>query len=108
MTSNANEEPMPQHQHSKSIEKAPREKAPSKPRAEPPCSSDRQSGTHCPTVRAMRPPSEEHPVPALDTDEGDPSLHFADVVDRTINYAVSRLTLGLSPAAVAEAYFDWL
>ncbi|MGZ5915290.1 MAG: poly-beta-hydroxybutyrate polymerase N-terminal domain-containing protein, partial [Hyphomicrobium sp.] len=58
----------------------------------------------------MRRSSEEHcgALPPLDTDEGDPSHHFADVVDRTINYAVSRTTLGLSPAAVAEAYFDWL
>jgi len=96
---------MPQHQPSKSLEKAP-----SKPCAEPPRSGDRNSGAPCPTVRAMRRASQERPVglPAPDTDDSDPSLHFADVVDRTINYAVSRLTLGLSPAAVAEAYFDWL
>ena len=96
---------MPQQQRLKPVEKAP-----SSPRVEPPCAGDGQGKTPCPTVRAMRQSSEEHcgALPPLDTDEGDPSHHFADVVDRTINYAVSRTTLGLSPAAVAEAYFDWL
>jgi polyhydroxyalkanoate synthase subunit PhaC len=95
---------MPQHQHAKSAEEAP-----ARPRAEP-CSGDRPSGTPCPTVRAIRQASEDRSAtsPVLEADEGDPSHHYADVVDRTINYAVSRLTLGLSPAAVAEAYFDWL
>src|SRR3990167_3050902 len=37
----------------------------------------------------------------------DPSLEMANVLDRSLNYARSRLTLGLSPAALAEAYFDW-
>src|SRR5689334_19332767 len=45
---------------------------------------------------------------SCDADESDASLDFAEVVDRSINYAVSRLTFGSSPAAVAEAYFDWL
>lgn len=38
----------------------------------------------------------------------DPSQELADVLDRSLNYARSRFTLGLSPAALAEAYFDWL
>ena len=38
----------------------------------------------------------------------DPSLEFADVLDRSLNYARSRFTQGLSPAALAEAYYDWL
>ena len=28
--------------------------------------------------------------------------------DRTLNYAISRATLGLAPAALIEAYLDWL
>ena len=44
----------------------------------------------------------------LDASDSDPSLDFANIVDRTINYSLSRLTLGLAPAALAEAYFDWL
>ena len=48
------------------------------------------------------------PLERLDADDRDPSLDFANVVDRSINYGLSRLTLGLAPAALAEAYFDWL
>jgi poly[(R)-3-hydroxyalkanoate] polymerase subunit PhaC len=55
------------------------------------------------------------PVPAparapdwLAEDGSDPSLELANALDRSLNYARSRLTLGLSPAALAEAYFDWL
>src|SRR5690606_29830330 len=33
---------------------------------------------------------------------------FAETFDRSRNYAVSRVTLGLSPAAVAEAFYDWM
>jgi len=96
---------MPKQQYAKSADEAPLEL-----RAEEPRSGDRLGGTPCPTVRAMRQASEDHPSPSpgRDADAGDLSLDYADVVDRTIHYAVSRLTLGLSPAAVAEAYFDWL
>ena len=38
----------------------------------------------------------------------DPSLEVADILDRSLHYAISRFTLGLSPAAVLEAYFDWI
>jgi polyhydroxyalkanoate synthase len=41
------------------------------------------------------------------TDE-DPSLRLAEVVDRSLHYLLSRFTLGLSPMALSEAYFDWL
>jgi polyhydroxyalkanoate synthase len=37
----------------------------------------------------------------------DPSRNLAEALDRSLNYMRSRITLGLSPAAVAEAYFDW-
>ena len=49
------------------------------------------------------------PLPGWMGEDGfDPSLELADVLDRSLNYARSRFTLGLSPAALAEAYFDWL
>jgi polyhydroxyalkanoate synthase len=49
------------------------------------------------------------PLPDWMGEDGtDPSLEFAGVLDRSLNYARSRFTLGLSPAALAEAYFDWL
>jgi len=35
------------------------------------------------------------------------STALSDVIDRSLHAAVSRLTAGLSPAALAEAYFDW-
>jgi hypothetical protein len=40
--------------------------------------------------------------------DDDPSKRWAEALDRALNYALSRVTLGLSPAALAEAYFDWL
>jgi polyhydroxyalkanoate synthase len=40
-------------------------------------------------------------------DGEDPSQQMADALDRSLNYARSRVTMGLSPAALAEAYFDW-
>ena len=32
---------------------------------------------------------------------------FADIVDRSLHATAARFTMGLSPAAIAEAYFDW-
>jgi len=49
-------------------------------------------------------------VPSIEgapDDREDPSLEMANVLDRSLNYARSRMTLGLSPAALAEACFDW-
>jgi polyhydroxyalkanoate synthase len=40
--------------------------------------------------------------------DDDPLERWREALDRTLNYALSRVTLGLSPASVAEAYFDWL
>ncbi len=42
------------------------------------------------------------------SDDDDMSAEFANMIDRSVHYAMSRMTLGLSPAAVLEAYFDWL
>ncbi len=36
------------------------------------------------------------------------STAIGDVIDRSLHAAVSRMTAGLSPAALAEAYFDWM
>jgi hypothetical protein len=44
---------------------------------------------------------------ALSPDD-DPSMRWAEALDRVVNHALSRVTLGLSLAAVAGAYFDWL
>ena len=33
---------------------------------------------------------------------------FADIVDRSLNAAVGRFTMGLSPAALMHAYLDWV
>ena len=38
----------------------------------------------------------------------DLSQNLASTLDRSTHYFTSRLTSGLSPMAVAEAYFDWL
>ncbi len=83
---------MPQNMHARAVGRA--QEA---PRADAPSSGNRKTATPAEIV-----------VPRAAEERGDPSLDFADVIDRTINYAVSRVTLGLSPAAVAEAYFDWL
>lgn len=32
---------------------------------------------------------------------------FADIVDRSLNATIARVTVGLSPAAMAEAFLDW-
>jgi polyhydroxyalkanoate synthase subunit PhaC len=32
---------------------------------------------------------------------------FADIADRSVHAAIARLTMGLSPAALAYAYLDW-
>ena len=65
-------------------------------------------------MRAMNVPleawaGEQLPLlgPSGDGDE-DPSLQLAEVMDRSLHYLLSRVTLGLSPMALAEAYFDWL
>lgn len=36
------------------------------------------------------------------------SQRFAEVMDRSFRASLSRLTLGLSPAAISLAYLDWL
>jgi len=66
------------------------------PSAEPPA-ADKPSPVPCRATASWRGDAEE-----------DLSQRWADVTDRSIHYMISRLTLGLSPAALLEAYFDWL
>lgn len=79
-----------------------------------PCVSSQKAGKRLPAAPSCTGSCKEgKPCSAtllnrLDADDGDPSVDFANDVDRTINYGLSRLTLGLAPAAIAEAYFDWL
>jgi polyhydroxyalkanoate synthase len=48
------------------------------------------------------------PMLPVDPDGADDrSLEFAEATDRAIRYLMSRMTLGLSPMALAQAYFDW-
>ncbi len=64
---------------------------------------------HVPARGALRAGAPK-PVPDIEgapDDREDPSLEMANVLDRSLNYGRSRMTLGLSPAALAEAYFDW-
>src|SRR5690554_5023588 len=46
------------------------------------------------------------PRPAIH--DVDTSALFGEALDQSLNYLTSRFTLGLSPAALTEAYFDWL
>jgi polyhydroxyalkanoate synthase len=48
------------------------------------------------------------PFSVLDNGEEDPSVQLAEVMDRSLHYLLSRVTLGLSPMGLAQAYFDWL
>ena len=47
------------------------------------------------------------PVPLPQAHDIDYSQDAADAIDRSVRFAVARLTSGLSPAALSEAYFDW-
>ena len=73
-----------------------------------------RDGHHTPALRALNLPFEAwvaQPLPLLgpsgDGDE-DPSLQLAEVMDRSLHYLLSRVTLGLSPMGLAQAYFDWI
>ena len=54
-------------------------------------------------------PAPRRHLPPLDIlAEEDASERFATAVDRSLHYMLSRASLGLSPAALTQAYFDWL
>ena len=56
-----------------------------------------------PPAAAHEPPSQ----PAPCAPEIESSRAFADALDRAIHAAIARSTGGLSPIALAEAYWDW-
>src|SRR5690242_9931925 len=58
-------------------------------------------------ANAMRLITPDHLEPAVEHSDDDPSLELAETMDRSLHYLVSRVTLGLSPMAMAQAYFDW-
>jgi polyhydroxyalkanoate synthase len=47
-----------------------------------------------------------HPTGIADRDSYSVTA-LADIIDRSLHAAAARFTLGLSPAALAESYFDW-
>jgi polyhydroxyalkanoate synthase subunit PhaC len=49
-------------------------------------------------------------TPAIEPDERDSYsvTALADVADRTLHAAIARMTGGLSPAALTQAYWDWM
>jgi polyhydroxyalkanoate synthase len=60
------------------------------------------------TKRGSAPPP-ARPLPEVHPErDDDPTQRLAEALDRAFSYALSRVTLGLSPAALAEAYFNWL
>jgi polyhydroxyalkanoate synthase len=91
-----------------------------------------KAGAQLPLPAELLGPAGEHALPALATPsrptdrkgdrvlpcaapgalradgEEDLSQRWADITDRSIHYMMSRVTLGLSPAVLMEAYFDWL
>jgi polyhydroxyalkanoate synthase len=45
--------------------------------------------------------------PDVDSDEFSPVAAFGDLIDRSLHGVTARFTGGLSPAALAQAYWDW-
>jgi poly[(R)-3-hydroxyalkanoate] polymerase subunit PhaC len=46
--------------------------------------------------------------PCRGAEDTDPSQRFAEALDRSVHFLMSRFTLGLSPMARAEAFTSWL
>ncbi len=73
---------------------------------------NKTAGTVSPMPRAA---TQRGSVPEKPIIEPRPTIHdvdtsalFGEALDQSLNYLTSRFTLGLSPAALTEAYFDWL
>jgi hypothetical protein len=47
-----------------------------------------------------------HAPPCEGATDSDPSQQFAEALDRSLHYLISRFTLGLSPMARSEAYIS--
>src|SRR5690348_11478065 len=56
---------------------------------------------------ARLPPGGTEPASGAAERDSFSATALSDVVDRSLHAAVARFTLGLSPAALFEAYFDW-
>ena len=90
-----------------SASKKARANGPAVPRPEHP----QEAAATSSALRALMLPFEAwtaQPFSVLDNGEEDPSVQLAEVMDRSLHYLLSRVTLGLSPMGLAQAYFDWL
>jgi poly(hydroxyalkanoate) polymerase-like protein len=54
------------------------------------------------------PPAREGPASQIDARDSFAVTALADIIDRSLHAAVARFTAGLSPAALAHAYLDWV
>jgi polyhydroxyalkanoate synthase len=62
-----------------------------------------------PSASAAQAPFDAAPVPASADDRDSYAVTaLADVSDRSLHAVMARLTAGLSPAAMAHAYLDWV
>lgn len=62
-----------------------------------------------PAVAKVTPPepADFEPADALDRRDAYAVTALGDVIDRAQHAAIARLTMGLSPTALTEAYLDW-
>jgi len=61
-----------------------------------------------PSAGGARPPSDSPKLVGLPFERDSyAATAFSDLLDRSVHAAVARLTGGLSPAALTEAYMDW-
>jgi polyhydroxyalkanoate synthase len=54
------------------------------------------------------PSAQETPASQIDPRDSFAVTALADIIDRSLHAAVARFTAGLSPAALAHAYLDWV
>jgi len=54
------------------------------------------------------PSAQESPASQIDARDSFAVTALADIIDRSLHAAVARFTAGLSPAALAHAYLDWV
>ena len=54
------------------------------------------------------PSAQETPASQIDARDSFAVTAVADIIDRSLHAAVARFTAGLSPAALAYAYLDWV
>jgi polyhydroxyalkanoate synthase subunit PhaC len=54
------------------------------------------------------PSAQETPASQIDARDSFAVTALADIIDRSLHAAVARFTAGLSPAALAHAYLDWV